>query len=156
MSVTATPAGGTPPLQAVFRWGDSSDPTIMPLIGPSATAQHTYLSSNNAPYTVTEQVIDSKLRTAKATCAVDASPARFRVTGTVLGNSPLANALVKLKKGTTLVKYVYTPADGTFTLKNVKPGSYTLKVVRSGFTFPSTPVTVGPDSLGNVITGTPQ
>jgi hypothetical protein len=155
MTYTDSSTGGTPPLQIVVRWGDSSGPTITTQNG---VVSHTYLTSNDAPYTVTDTAIDAKLRKSVQECA-PVTPARFQITGTVITegtNAPLANALVKLKKGTTLVKYVYTPADGTFTLKNVKPGAYTLRVVRTGFTFPATPITVGPDSLGNVITGTPQ
>ena len=157
MDVAAAASGGNSPLQIVMRWGDSSDPKI--IRGASAFVHHTYLTINDAPYTVTMRAIDARLQSVVATCPVEATPARFQITGTVLAegaNTPVRNALVRLRKGTTIVKYVYTPADGTFALKNVRPGSYTLRVVRAGFTFPPTPITVGPDSVNNVITGAPQ
>jgi PKD repeat protein len=154
MKVTDSSTGGTPPLQIVVRWGDSSGPTITTQNG---VVSHTYLTPNGAPYTVTETAIDANLRKSVTECA-PVSPVRFQITGRVLREDTgtgISNATVRLRKGGTIVKHVTTAADGTFSLNGVRAGDYLLKVVKTGFTFPPpSPVTVGPDSSGNVITGT--
>jgi hypothetical protein len=61
---------------------------------------------------------------------------------------------VTIKKGTTTVGLAYSLQNGGFTAGNLKPGTYTVNVTRSGYTFtvPAATVTVGPDSNGNVVT----
>ena len=66
------------------------------------------------------------------------------------GTLRLGSAYVRLMKGSTIVKYKYTLADGNFAFTNLKPATYAIVVTKTGFTFPATPVTVGPDSLLNV------
>ncbi len=57
-------------------------------------------------------------------------------------------------KGATIVKYVYTASNGSYTLTDVNAGTYTVVVTKTGYTFPtSAPVTVGDSKTVN-ITGT--
>ena len=108
-------------------------------------------------YTVTQTAIDAKLQKAVRNCETGAvTAAAFQITGTVRVNgTPVGYATVRLRKGTTVVKSVYTAANGTFSLTNLNPFAYTLTVTKSGYTFPpAMPITVGPNSLGNVIIGT--
>ncbi len=68
--------------------------------------------------------------------------------------NPLAGATVTIKKGTTTVGLAYSLQNGGVTIGNLKPGTYTVIVTRSGYTFtvPAAAITVGPSSSGNVIT----
>jgi hypothetical protein len=158
MRVDASASGGTAPLTIAIRWGDTSSATVIPApAGVPVSASHLYLSSSG-PYTVTATAIDAKLQSVEAQCAVPATPTRYQITGTVrkVGpNTPVANALVRLRRGTTLVKSVYTAADGTFTLMGLRPAAYMLKVSKAGFTFPAAQaVAVGPDNALGDIFGT--
>jgi hypothetical protein len=56
-------------------------------------------------------------------------------------------------KGPTTVKYMYTRANGNFAFADLKPAAYAVVVTKTRFTFPATPITVGPDSLLNVPPG---
>jgi hypothetical protein len=118
------------------------------------TFNHQYLSVGTYP--VVDKAIDSALQFSTYTCPVPATPAHFKITGTVTNSSlvPVPSASVQLLKGATVIKTVYTAANGTFTLANLKPYAYTIRVRKTGYTFPLTPATVGPDLLGIVITAT--
>jgi PKD repeat protein len=139
--------------QVTVNWGDGtviSSDTTGPAFGPFT---HTFL--NRGTYTVTHKAIDSIGQQATSTCVV--SPAYFTIGGTVYrpgGTLPLAGAIVTAKKGVLVVGTAYSASDGSFTVGNLKPGAYTLTVVRSGYTFtaPAASVTVGPSSAGNNIT----
>ncbi len=69
------------------------------------------------------------------------------------GTTPLASAAVALEKGGANTKTVYTSAAGAFSIGVLKPGTYTITVTKSGYSFanPAATVTVGPSSSGNVI-----
>jgi hypothetical protein len=140
---------GTATLNVVVDWGDGSTKSFGGAGGPTRT--HTYL--NPGTYIVTHKAIDSALQLTSETCG-PVSPAYFTISGTVHksdGTTALPSATVTLRKG-AVAKTVYTGALGTFTAGSLKPGTYTLTVSKSGYTFPaSAPITVGPSSPGNVI-----
>jgi hypothetical protein len=88
---------------------------------------------------------------------VSATPAYFAIGGTVK-NAPatvnIASATVQVKKGSLIVKTLYTAADGTFsTGSTLKPGTYDLVVARAGYTFtlPAATLIIGPSSTANMI-----
>ncbi len=63
----------------------------------------------------------------------------FTIGGTVQApaGTAVGSALVKLMKGATIVKYVYTASNGSYTLTDVKPDTYTVVVTKTGYTFPT-------------------
>ena len=80
------------------------------------------------------------------------TPAYFVISGVVHRSddaTAVSAAKVVVKKGTRIVKTVYTSATGTFSATNLKPGTYTLTVTKTGYTFtvPAETVTVGPSEL---------
>jgi hypothetical protein len=140
--------------QVTVNWGDGSilsdDKT--PPFGPFT---HTYL--NPGSFTITHKAIDTIGQQNSRQCTV--APAYFAISGTVFqsnGTTPVPTALITVKKGTTVVRTVYTAANGTFSAGSLKPGTYTLTVTKTGLTFtsPAATITVGPSSSGNVITAT--
>jgi len=155
MSCLDTTTGGKLPLQIVVDWGDGSTKSIG--VG-GGTLSHSYIRVPTLPDTsfpVTLRANDAAMRTS-VTPVATASPAYFTSSGTVknsAGTLNLASATVQLFKGTVIQKSALTNSSGVFTLGSLKPGTYTLKVVRSGYTFavPAATITVGPDSTGTVI-----
>jgi hypothetical protein len=139
------------PVSISVDWGDG---TLKSFGTEGGTFNHQYLSVGT--YTAVDKAIDSALQFSTYTCPVPATPAHFKITGTVTNSSlvPVPSASVQLLKGATVIKTVYTAANGTFTLANLKPYAYTIRVRKTGYTFPLTPATVGPDLLGIVITAT--
>lgn len=138
--------------QVTVNWGDGS------LIGNDLTAPfgpftHTYV--NAGTFTLTHKAIDSLGQQATRTCMV--SPAYFSISGTVVdsGAVPIASATVVLKKGTQVIRTVYSASNGTYAIGTLKPGTYTINITKTGYAFPAPPsVTVGPSSSGNTVTGT--
>ncbi len=140
--------------QVVVDFGDGSSKTIAPA---GSSINRTYTKPGT--YTVTDRAIDSKLQSAVYTCPTQATPALFSISGTVknkTGATNLSTATVQLYNGANIVKSTLTAANGTFTLGNLKPASYTLKVSKSGYTFanPAATIQVGPSSAGNTINAT--
>jgi PKD repeat protein len=133
--------------QVTVNWGDgsmlASDLTV-----PFGPFSRTY--ANAGTYTATHKAIDTIGQQAVSTCAA-VSPAYFTIGGTVFtpASAPLGSAMVQIKKGTTVVKTVYTAANGTFTATGLKPATYTLTVTKSPyiFTVPAATVMVGPSDL---------
>ena len=142
----------SPSLRVNVDWGDS---TAKSFGSQGATFTHTYMSGGS--FTVTEKAIDDKLQSATTTCPAPATPAYFSISGTVYrrnGITPVPTASVQVRKGSTIVKTVSTATNGTFTTGLIlKPGSYTLRVTKSGYTFadPAAAMTVGPSSAGHNI-----
>jgi len=146
----------SPTLQVIVDWGDG---TLKTFGTAGASLNHTYARVGN--FTVTQKVIDSKLQVSSTTCAAHATPAYFTIGGTVknsAGTLNLASATVQVKRtGTTsVVRTMYTLADGTFTTgATLKAGSYDLVITKTGYTFGVRTIAVGPSSLGNVILANP-
>jgi hypothetical protein len=138
-------------IQVTVNWGDgtviSSDASA-----PFGPFTHTFL--NKGTYTVTHKAIDSIGQQATSSCLV--SPAYFTISGTVRAplGSTLAGAIVTVKKGVLTVGTAVSLSNGTFSVGNLKPGTYTLTVTRTGYTFtvPAATLAVGPSSAGNTIT----
>ena len=115
--------------------------------------RHTYL--NAGTFTITHKAIDNAGQQSVRTCTL--TPAYFSISGTVYrsdGITPAPSATVQVKKGTTVVRTVYTASNGTFSVGTLKPGTYSLTVTKAGYSFGAAPqaaITVGPSSTGNVI-----
>ncbi|MBK7975451.1 MAG: carboxypeptidase regulatory-like domain-containing protein [Deltaproteobacteria bacterium] len=140
--------------QVVVDFGDGSSKTIAPA---GSSINRTY--TRPGTFTVTDRAIDAKLQSSTYTCPTQATPAYFTISGTVknkTGATNLSSATVQLYSGASIVKSVRTAANGTFTIGSLKPGNYTLKVVKSGYTFanPAATISVGPSSAGNTINAT--
>jgi hypothetical protein len=137
-------------VNAVVDWGDGTAKGF----GPGGTTfNHTY--GLPGTYTIAHKAIDSKLQAASESCAPVAL-AYFTISGTIYksdGTTPVPSATVTLKKGGVVVKTVYSAANGMFSAGGLKPGTYTLSVIRAGYTFamPAATITVGPSSPGNAI-----
>ncbi|MGC2063412.1 MAG: PKD domain-containing protein [Thermodesulfovibrionales bacterium] len=72
-------------------------------------------------------------------------PIKYTVSGSAMrlgGVIPVSGASIRLKSGTQVVKMTVTAANGTYTLNDVNPGSYTVEAVKSGLVFSSTPAAV--------------
>jgi PKD repeat protein len=137
--------------QVVVNWGDN---TLVQTGFQNGTFTHTYLNAGS--FVITHTAIDSTGQSTSETCNATFSP--FTIGGTVQNASavPLANALVQARKAGRVAATAYSAANGTFTLKNLKPGTYTVTVSKYGYTFPAiAPITVGPSSSGNTIQANP-
>jgi len=156
-----TATDGTTALKVVVNWGDGGNKSVFNR-SSLASASHTYVKAGN--YTVTATVIDTIQQSGTWTCPVTASLDRFTISGTVTDShaNPAANAIVKVIRtnssgSTTVVRKVFTDTLGVFTTddgatKKIKPGTYKLKVAKSGYTFPAPiTITVPPDSTANTI-----
>jgi hypothetical protein len=94
-----------------------------------------------------------------STTGYTVTAAYFSIGGTVVasnGTTPIRSAVVRVKRGTTVVRTLYSAANGTFNVTNLKPGTYTIEATKTGFAFaiPAATITVGPSSAGNVLQAT--
>ena len=154
------PGDGTASLQVVIDWGDGS---VKSYGKQGGLFTHTYISTG--AFSVTQKVIDSKLQANSTTCAGQATPTYFTVSGTVKNASgaPLSTATVMVKSATTgiIAKTVYTDTTGLFSVGSLKPDKYWIVVSKRGYTFPAPDtlgnpaITVGPNSGGTIITADP-
>ena len=150
---TSTDTDFTPVQTVAADWNDESGRSVG---GAGSTLVHTYIEPGS--YTVEFQAIDSALKssTVDLVCTPPVAPAYFTISGTIFesdGTTPVPNANVVVKQGRVRVVRVKTAVDGTFTAGSLRPGTYKLKVRKSGFAFaiPAATKTVGPDSVGNAI-----
>ncbi|MCX7793178.1 MAG: PKD domain-containing protein [Thermodesulfovibrionales bacterium] len=122
-----------------INWGDGYVQTL----SPGATVTRTYATQGS--YSITLTAKDST--GAKSSVSQIVSFSRFKITGSVTNSSgnPVGGATLKLYKGSTLLKTSYSTTAGSFSFTYLKPGTYTIKTTKSGYTFPDTEVTVGPD-----------
>jgi len=155
-------AGGAPIRSVAIFWGDGSaisqDKTPADGFGPF---NHLFRLPKASPgYQPKIKTTDDRGRstTKTLTCTPEAAPAYFTIDGTVQSNvaAPIALARVQLFQGTKLIRAAYSNSTGAFVLGNLKPGSYTVAVTKTGFTFPG-PIAVGVGPSGPVgpIVGTP-
>ena len=110
------------------------------------------------------RVTDTKLQGNTYYCATAAARSYFTYSGTVKksdGTTNVTYATVKLQQtssvgGCTLISQTKsTGSTGAFSFTNLKPGTYSITTTKTGYTFPTTTITVGPsDTTGNVITAT--
>ena len=136
------------------NWGDGSMLTVDES-DPFGPFTHTF--ANAGTYTVIQRVTDSVGQSSERTCSV--SPAAFTLGGHVYrsdGTTPVPLATVQLKVGTVVKRTVFTNASGAWNVANLKPGTYTVSVSKTGYTFgnPAPSIPVGPGSSGNDIQAT--
>jgi hypothetical protein len=153
MTIVDTSTDDGPTLQIVLNWGDGSTKTI-----GVAGQTFTHVYAKPGTFTVTLRATDPALHSSTTTFA--ASPAYFNISGVVqdAGFVGLTGAMVKVMRGTTLVKTIFTPAGGAFNSGAIlKPGTYTLTVTKTGYTFtkPAATVIVGPSQSDVVVKAAP-
>ncbi|MFI5395598.1 MAG: PKD domain-containing protein [Candidatus Binatia bacterium] len=157
-SLTDTSSDNEGVSHVTVNWGDGS---LLAQGAQGVTLTHTYRGPGT--YTITHKALDTIGQQAVRTCTV--SVAYFTIGGTVQAldstltppatvNVPSATVTVT-NAGGVVVRKVYTAIDGTFSAGSLKPGTYTLSVAKGGYTFPAVaPITVGPSSTSNSVTGT--
>lgn len=122
-------------------WGDGSPVTTKAW---GSAYSHSYITVG--PFTINITATDSVGQTNKVQIQVPAF-SYFSISGKIFakdGVTPIASATVQIKKGTTLVKQVYSASDGSYTTGlTLKPGTYTIVVTKTGFTFTNPAATVG-------------
>ncbi|MBI5504277.1 MAG: carboxypeptidase regulatory-like domain-containing protein [Deltaproteobacteria bacterium] len=137
--------------QVTVNWGDGS---VLANDKSTPFGPFSHAFTRTGAFTIVHKAIDTIGQQSSTTCT--ASPAYFSIGGTVknkLGTANLASAVVTVKRSGVVVKTVYTSSAGTFSAGSLKPGSYTLTVTKSGYTFavPAATLTTGPNSTGNTI-----
>lgn len=65
-------------------------------------------------------------------------PAKYTVTGTITGLAPSHHAQVKTSSNNHPPRTATTQTEGIYTLRNVVPGSYTVRPSRAGYAFSPT------------------
>jgi len=158
---TSTDTDASPVTNVKLDWGDSSGAAVG---GAGAVFTHTYLRPSSGGYPLTLTAIDSALKSSSATLSCTngpVAPANFTITGKVFapdGTTPLAGATVKVKRKAVLVRTVSTAGDGSYSTGSLKPGTYKLVVVKSGYSFdkPAATETVGGSKSNINVTATAQ
>jgi hypothetical protein len=156
---SATTVGlGKTVAKVVVTWGDGTPQAISTGFPVTTPLTHTYL--NTGSFTVKEQVIDSAGQSTTSTlaCTPAVTTTWFSIAGTVTTSTgtPIASAVVKVMKDTTLVKSVFTNASGNYTAGSLKPGTYTIVASRTGVTFgnPAPTAAIGPSATGVNVSST--
>ncbi len=145
------PGDGDSTVNVNVNWGDGSTRSF----GAVGTT-FTHLYALPGTYSITHSAIDAKLQASSQTSPTLATPAYFVISGTVYrsnGSTPVPSALVTVRKAGTAAKSVYTAANGTFSAGSLKPGTYTLTITKTGYTFanPAATITVGPSGTNTII-----
>lgn len=127
--------------QEVVTWGDGGLVTndIVPPFGPFV---HTYTYPGT--FNVTHKVYDSRGQSASKSCVVTST--YFSLAGVVRksdGVTGVPSATVTLISGSS-TRTAYTGSDGTFSVINLKPGTWTVYVSKTGYTFNSVQIQIGP------------
>ena len=129
-------------------WGDG---TAKSACAPLGTVTHTYAKAG--VFTVVQTAYDSKPQSASTTYA--AAPATFTIGGTVTSKTGtlLPSAAVKLTRGASFSKTVYTNTSGAFSVTGLLPGTYNVTVTRIGYVFtnPAATVQIGPSNTTLVL-----
>jgi hypothetical protein len=157
-TATCTNTGTTPDAgyqQLVFDWGDGTVINTVNAAPWNASVVHTFLVPGN--YKIKLKVVDTLGQESRSTLATTVSGnfAYFTISGKIFGKggSPaLGAAQIQVKKDGTLLKSTMSAADGTYSTGNMKPGTYTLTVTKSGYTFtvPAATVTIGPSKTPDI------
>jgi hypothetical protein len=150
----ALPGDGEATTQIIVNWGNGTN--------SSGAVAGVFSKTYSLPgtFTVTDKAIDAKLQSNTYTCTTSATPAYFTISGTVKKSDNVTNvtyATVQLYKGAALQQSKSTGTTGTFSFTNLKPGSYSIKVVKTGYTFAIPawgPTAVGPSATGITINST--
>lgn len=135
--------------KVVVTFGDNS---VAQTKAPGSSFVRTY--GLPGTFAITQKALDTAGQS--GVTGYDVSPAYFSIGGTVLrsvGTTPIGGVQVRVKRGATIVKNVYTAANGSFRATGLKPGTYTIELIRSGYSFnvPAGTFTVGPTSESNTL-----
>jgi hypothetical protein len=155
----ASSAGTKTIVKVVVNWGDGTPYGISNVFPVTIPLTHTYLTAGS--FTVSEQVIDSggMSNTAALACTPPVVTTYFTISGTVRqsdNTTPIPAAVVKIMKGTTLIKSLFTDGLGAYTAIRLVPGTYTVVVTKPGYTFGAAPsTTVGGNQTVNINSLTP-
>ncbi len=148
-------SGGISAYTVKITWGDGSTTTQSNLAAGQTMTTHAYISAGT--YTGSIYVVDSGVNGSQktsSTVAFNATVTLPSVSGTVTradGTTLIGGAYVYLMQGTTTKKIAVADASGNYTFTSVPAGSYTVKAVKSGYTFTNPPaVTVGASSVTGV------
>lgn len=140
--------------RVVVNWGDG---TVVSVGGMGDTFTHRYAMPGS--FVITHKAIDTIGQEANELPAPTAAPAYFTLDGTVYrsdGLTTVPSAVVRVT-APGLTRTLYSTSNGTYRATNLKPGTYTVTVSKSGFVFP-TPAptaTLGPNATVNVVAVTP-
>lgn len=144
---------GDSALRITVNWGDGTTQTTG---RQGQSFSHVYAKTGT--FTVAHTAVDSLPQSnVSATCTATATPALFAISGTVknrLGTAPLAGAVVVLRKGTLTMGSASTATNGSFSFGSLKPGTYSLTVTKSGYTFATPSYVLGPSAVGVEIRAT--
>ena len=142
--------------QIVVYWGDGATD----IIAQHAKVSHTY--KGTVGYTITQKATDTAGNSVQKTYG-PYTPIYFSISGTVAttsaGTTGISSATVTLKDSTgKALAIVYTSATagsvGNFSFTKLTPGTYTMTVVKTGYTFTTDPdltKIVGANKSGFVI-----
>jgi hypothetical protein len=132
------------PAGAVYvDWGDGTSQTG----DAGSTFSKTYTVAGS--YIIKHSVTDAGGLETWSSDATVTVPMTYSVSGRVLrldGVTPVSGATVQLMVGSSVSKTTTTAADGTYTFNNVAPGTYTVKAIKSGLKFSSTPTVIVTDA----------
>jgi hypothetical protein len=157
MSVTDASTDDDAVAFVAVNWGDGSRVST----GTDGdTFEHAYRNHGN--YTIAHKAFDSIAQESVTSCVANAS--YFAVGGkiyekggaTAVPAEVIASARILVKSEGIVVRRTYSAVDGSFAAGSLKPGTYTLTVTRTGYTFddPAATVTVGPSTLNHAISAT--
>ncbi len=120
-----------------INWGDG---TGLSTGSAGGVFTHTY-TTNNTFNIIDTATVSGISATSSQTVTV---PAKYTVSGTVtnLAGTPLSAASLTLKLSGVTKGITSTNASGAFTFTNVVPGTYTITVTKSGYTFANPAATV--------------
>jgi hypothetical protein len=152
---TSTDAPNPPP-HVVVDWGDGTRSSVV--AGGTIAKAYTRVGS----FPVTQTATDNFGQSNTHICGT-ATPAYFTVGGTVRSGvgGGISGANVRLLKRATIGSYVtvastVTSASGTYAFGSVKPGRYSITVVKRGYSFATSPeFTVGPSATVDVTASAP-
>ncbi|MFN7975976.1 MAG: carboxypeptidase regulatory-like domain-containing protein [Acidobacteriota bacterium] len=155
---TSTDTDPWPIATVMVDWGDGSTKSAG---HQGDTFTHVYTQTAPIPgyYTITHTATDTYPKMGTEIPKPTVSPAYFKIGGKVMnkaGTAGIPGATVQLKKGTNFLLTLTTAVDGSFLASSLKPGTYVVTVTKPGYTFPNpaATLTIGPDSLGNIIKAT--
>jgi hypothetical protein len=123
-------------LVVTVDWGNATSTTQ----AGGTTFTKTYTTAGN--YTVKHTVTNTGHVSSSSPNVTLPVPVKYAVSGKVTKAdlvTPISAALVSLKQGGGTKYIASTATDGTFSITGVVPGSYTVSVSKSGYTFTVTP-----------------
>jgi hypothetical protein len=140
-------------LQVVVDWGDGAKSPVPRLARPqSVTRVYTRVGT----FSVSAKAADTRGLSSSYGCPTPATPTYFSISGTVktAASAGIPAAIVVLKRGVIAVASKVTAADGTYAFPDLRPGTYSITVTKTGYDFGPAPqhpaVTVGGSKVADV------